>query len=194
VRVAVVCSFAALLVASVASPRVGAPPAAEAGDAGVDLGDCLVAGPAAAAAAPLGELALGDLRIELDGETPGFPRVARPGHAYTLEARGRALRAGRPVAPARVSGAWQVVGFEPVTTPAGSYADSIHIAATRSLEVGARAGSPALAQESDAEIWCVEGVGVVAARTSARLYEDGVLVEQVSDLDGALHPTSADLR
>ena len=192
-RVAVVCFLAALLVASAASPRVAAPLATEAADAGVDLGHCLVAGTASSPPAPLGELALGDLRIELEGEAPSFPRSARPGRAYPVEARGRALRAGRPVAAARVSGAWQIVGFEPLTTPAGSYADSVHIAATRSLEVGAHAGGPALAQESDAEIWCVEGVGIVAARQSSRLYENGALVEQVNDLDGALRPVSVDL-
>jgi hypothetical protein len=134
----------------------------------------------------LGDLTIGDLTIEVGEPDKWFPLQAVPGRAYTAEVKGKALRAGEKVGSARVSGAWQVVGFEPLTTPTRSYSDTVHIAAARTVEVNERQGGPEIAQESDVELWCVEGVGIVAASYAFRFYQDGQLVGQVSDLDSWL--------
>lgn len=140
----------------------------------------------------LGDLAVGDLTIEVGQPDKWFPLKAVPGRAYTAEVRGKALRDGKKVGVARVSGAWQVVGFEPLTTPTRSYSDTVHIAAARTIEVKDRKGGSQVSQESDVEMWCVEGVGIVAASYAFRFYEDGALVGQVSDLDSWLLSATVD--
>jgi len=134
----------------------------------------------------LGDLSIGDLTIEVGQPDDWFPLQAVPGRAYTAEIEGRAVRNGVKVGNARVSGAWQVVGFEPLTTPAQSYSDTVHIAAARTLEVRPKKGSGRIKQESDVELWCVDGVGVVAASYAFRLYQDGQLVGALDNLDSWL--------
>jgi hypothetical protein len=133
----------------------------------------------------LGDLTVGDLRIEVGAPEAWFPLAAVPGRSYGANVKGKAFRNGRKVGSARVSGDWQVVGFEPLTTPAGSYSDTVHISAARSVEVKQKRG-PEIAQESDVEIWCVDGVGIVAASYAFRFFEDGELVGEMSDLDSWL--------
>ena len=41
-------------------------------------------------------------------------------------------------------------------------------------------------------MWCVEGVGIVAASYAFRFYEDGALVGQVNDLDSWLLSATVD--
>lgn len=140
----------------------------------------------------LGNLAIGDLTIDV-GEPDGwFPLEAVPGRAYTAEVRGKAYRDGEKVGVARVSGAWQVVGFEPLTTPTHTYSDTVHIAAARTIEVRERQGGPRLSQESDVELWCVDGVGIVAASYAFRFFENEQLVGQVNDLDSWLLSATVD--
>jgi hypothetical protein len=134
----------------------------------------------------LGDLAVGDLTIAVGEPENWFPLKAVPGRAYTSAVRGKALRDGERVGSATVSGAWQVVGFEPLTTPTRSYSDTVHIAAARTIEVKERKGGPEVSQESDVELWCVDGVGIVAASYAFRFYENGELVGQVTDLDSWL--------
>jgi hypothetical protein len=134
----------------------------------------------------LGDLAIGDLTIEVGQPEDWFPLKAVPGRAYTTEVRGKALRDGERVGNARVSGAWQVIGFEPLVTPTRTYSDTVHIAAARTIEVKERKGGPEVSQESDVELWCVDGVGIVAASYAFRFYENGELVGQVNDLDSWL--------
>jgi hypothetical protein len=140
----------------------------------------------------LGDLAVGDLTVEVGEPDKWFPLKAVPGRAYTAEVRGKALRDGKKVGVARVSGAWQVIGFEPLTTPTRSYSDTVHIATTRTIEVKNRKGGLAVAQESDVELWCVDGVGIVAASYAFRFYEDGELVGEVDDLDSWLLSATVD--
>jgi hypothetical protein len=140
----------------------------------------------------LGDLAVADLTIEVGKPENWFPLKAVPGRAYTAEVRGRALRDGKKVGSARVSGAWQVVGFEPLTTPSRSYTDTVHIAAARTIVVKDRKADRTLSQESDVEMWCVDGVGIVAASYAFRFYEDGELVGQVNDLDSWLLSATVD--
>ena len=134
----------------------------------------------------LGDLVLGDLTIDVGAPRKWFPLEAVPGRTYSMKVKGKALRDGQKVGSARVSNAWQVVGFEPLTTDARSYSDTIHIAAARSIEVKERKGGPRNKQESDVEIWCVDGVGIVAASYAFRFYEDGELVGQLDDFDSWL--------
>ena len=140
----------------------------------------------------LGNLAIGDLTIDVGQPDGWFPLEAVPGRAYTAEVRGKALRGGEKVGTARVSGAWQVVGFEPLTTPTHTYSDTVHIAAARTIEVRERKGGPSVAQESDVELWCVDGVGIVAASYAFRFYKDDQLVGQVNDLDSWLLSATVD--
>jgi hypothetical protein len=140
----------------------------------------------------LGDLAVADLDIEVGEPDHWFPLKAVPGRAYTAEVRGKALRAGKKVGSAKVSGAWQVIGFEPLTTPSRSYTDTVHIAAARTIEVKDRKAGRTLSQESDVEMWCVDGVGIVAASYAFRFYEDGELVGQVNDLDSWLLSATVD--
>ena len=109
-----------------------------------------------------------------------------------LKLKGRALRDGKKVGSARVSSQWQVVGFEPLTTAARSYADTVHIAAARSIDVKQRHGGTRSRQESDVEIWCVDGIGIVAATYAFRFYEDGRQVGQVDDFDTWLVSATVD--
>jgi hypothetical protein len=134
----------------------------------------------------LGDLTVADLNVELGEPERWFPLKAVPGRAYTAELKGKALRGGKRVGSARVSGAWQVIGFEPLTTPSRSYTDTVHIAAARTIVVKDRKADRVVSQESDVEMWCVDGVGVVAASYAFRFYEDGELVGQVNDLDSWL--------
>ena len=99
----------------------------------------------------LGDLTLGDLTIEVGDPDSWFPLQAVPGKAYTAEVRGKAFRNGEKAGTAHVSGAWQVVGFEPLTTPSRAYTDTVHIAAARTVEVKERNGGPRRSQESDVE-------------------------------------------
>lgn len=140
----------------------------------------------------LGNLSIGDLSIEVGDPDSWFPLQAVPGRAYTAEVRGKAFRNGEKVGTARVSGAWQVVGFEPLTTPTHSYSDTVHIAAARTVEVREKNGGPRVSQESDVELWCVDGVGVVAASYAFRFYENEQLVGQVNDLDSWLLSATVD--
>ena len=140
----------------------------------------------------LGDLAVADLTIEVGEPESWFPLKAVVGRAYTAEVRGRALRDGDKVGTARVSGAWQVVGFEPLTTPSRSYTDTVHIAAARTIEVKDRKADRTLAQESDVEMWCVDGVGIVAASYAFRFFENGELVGEVNDLDSWLLSATVD--
>jgi hypothetical protein len=139
----------------------------------------------------LGDLTIGDLSIEVGDPDGWFPLDAVPGRAYTSVVRGKALRGGVKVGSAKVSGAWQVVGFEPLTTPARSYSDTVHIAAARTISVKEK-GGPRTTQESDVELWCVDGVGVVAASYAFRFYQDGALVGEVNDLDSWLLSATVD--
>ena len=140
----------------------------------------------------LGDLAVGDLTIEVGEPDSWFPLKAVPGRAYTAEVKGKALRDGKKVGSARVRGAWQLVGFEPLTTPTQTYSDTVHIAAARTIEVRERKDGPDVSQESDVELWCVDGVGIVAASYAFRFYEDGELVGQVNDLDSWLLSATVD--
>jgi hypothetical protein len=140
----------------------------------------------------LGDLAVADLDIEVGEPERWFPLKAVPGRAYTAEVQGKALRGGKKVGTAKVSGAWQVIGFEPLTTPSRSYMDTVHIAAARTIVVKDRKAGRTLSQESDVEMWCVEGVGIVAASYAFRFYEDGELVGQVNDLDSWLLSATVD--
>lgn len=140
----------------------------------------------------LGNLAVGDLTIEVGDPDSWFPLQAVPGKAYTAEVRGKAFRNGEKVGNARVSGAWQVVGFEPLTTPSRSYTDTVHIAAARTVEVRERDNGPHVSQESDVELWCVDGVGIVAASYAFRFFENDQLVGHVDDLDSWLLSATVD--
>lgn len=140
----------------------------------------------------LGDLKVADLNVEVGEPERWFPLKAVPGRAYTAELKGKALRGGKRVGSARVSGAWQVVGFEPLTTPSRSYADTVHIAAARTIVVKDRKADRTVSQESDVEMWCVDGVGIVAASYAFRFYENGELVGQVNDLDSWLTSATVD--
>jgi hypothetical protein len=140
----------------------------------------------------LGDLEIGDLTIDVGAPSKWFPLEAVPGRTYTAELEGKALRDGRRVGRARVSSAWQVVGFEPLTTEARSYPDTVHIAAARTIEVKQREGGPRSKQESDVELWCVDGVGIVAASYAFRFYENGKLVGQLDDFDSWLVSATVD--
>jgi hypothetical protein len=136
----------------------------------------------------LGDLSVGDLRIEV--AKPGFwlPLEAVPGQSYRAHVKGKALRGGESVGNALVTHAWQIVGFEPL----GSYSDTVHIAAERNVEVKAKKGGATLRQESDVELWCVDGVGIVAASYAFRFFENGELVGEVNDLDSWLVSATVD--
>jgi len=140
----------------------------------------------------LGDLEIGDLTIDVGSPSKWFPLEAVPGRTYNTKLEGRALRDGKKVGSARVASAWQVVGFEPLTTEARSYSDTVHVSAARSIEVKQRKGGVRSKQESDVEIWCVEGVGIVAATYAFRFYENGALVGQVDDFDSWLLSATVD--
>jgi hypothetical protein len=135
----------------------------------------------------LGDLSVGELAVEVGSPDDWLPLAAAPGREYRTRVRGKAMVAGEKVGRASVEQAWEVVGFEPLTTPAGSYSDTVHIAAERNFEVKAKKkdGVP-IRQESDVELWCVDGLGVVAASYTFRFYENGNLVGEVENLDSWL--------
>jgi hypothetical protein len=114
------------------------------------------------------------------------PLEAVPGRSYRAKVEGKALRDGRNVGRAVVRSDWEIVGFEPLTTPGGSYSDTVHIASSREVEVKDEAAGAKLRQQSDVELWCVDGVGVVAASYEFRFYRNGKLVDEVADLDSWL--------
>jgi hypothetical protein len=134
----------------------------------------------------LGDIEMGDLRIEVGQPTNWVPLDAMPGRSYRAKVQGKALRNGQNVGRAVVKSDWEIVGFEPLTTPGGSYSDTVHIAASRNVEVKYDGRAAKTRQESDVELWCVDGVGVVAASYGFRFYENGKLVDEVSDLDSWL--------
>jgi hypothetical protein len=134
----------------------------------------------------LGDLSVGDLEIQVGAPDAWLPLAAVPGRAYNANVKGKALRDGERVGKARVTSSWEIVGFEPLTTPVNSYSDTVHIAAVRSVEVKERQGGATVRQQSDVELWCVDGVGVVAASYAFRFFEDGELVGEVADLDSWL--------
>jgi hypothetical protein len=134
----------------------------------------------------LGDLEIGDLTIDVGAPSKWYPLEAVPGRTYTTKLKGKALRNGKKVGSARVSSAWQVVGFEPLTTEVRSYSDTVHVAAARTIEVKQRKGGLRTKQESDVELWCVDGVGIVAASYAFRFYENGELVGEVADFDSWL--------
>jgi hypothetical protein len=140
----------------------------------------------------LGDLAIGDLSIDVGPPSRWFPLEAVPGRTYNMKLEGRALRDGKKVGSARVESAWQVVGFEPLTTAVRSYSDTVHIAAARSIEVKQRKSGLRSKQESDVELWCVDGVGIVAASYAFRFYENGKLVGQIDDFDSWLLSATVD--
>jgi len=134
----------------------------------------------------LGDLTVGELSIEVSKPKRWYPLAAVPGRTYSTEVKGKAYRDGEKVGEALVSGDWQLVGFEPLTTPGGSYSDTAHIAVQRAVSVGPRKGEPSFTQESDVELWCVDGVGIVAASYAFRFFEEGQLVGEVGNLDSWL--------
>ena len=140
----------------------------------------------------LGDLAIGDLSIDLGAPSKWFPLEAVPGRTYTTELEGKALRDGRKVGRARVSSSWQVLGFEPLTTAERSYPDTVHIATASTIDVNERARGLRSKPESDVELWCVEGVGIVAASYAFRFYENGKLVDQLVDFDSWLVSATVD--
>ncbi len=134
----------------------------------------------------LGDLSVGSLEVQM-GEPEGWlPLDARPGHSYQARVRGKALLGGEKIGRAVVEHAWEIVGFEPLTTPTGSYSDTVHIAAERNFELKPKSNGTAFRQESDVELWCVDGIGVVAASYAFRFYEDGQMVGEVANLDSWL--------
>jgi hypothetical protein len=134
----------------------------------------------------LGDFSMGDLSIDVNAPRKWFPLEAVPGRTYTMKLKGKALRGGMKFGSARVSNAWQVVGFEPLTTAVRSYSDTVHITAARTIEVKQPKGGARSKQESDVELWCVDGVGIVAASYAFRFYENGELVGQINDFDSWL--------
>jgi hypothetical protein len=140
----------------------------------------------------LGDLAVGDLTLEMGEPNHWFPLSAVPGRTYTAELEGKALRDGRRVGRARVSSAWQVIGFEPLTTAEQSYPDTVHIAAARTVDVKEKDRGVRRRQESDVELWCVDGVGIVAASYAFRFYENDELVSELDDFDSWLVSATVD--
>ena len=141
----------------------------------------------------LGDFRVGGLQIEVGAPENWVPLGAVPGRAYRAKVKGKALRDGESVGKATVSSDWEVVGFEPLTTPGGSsYSDTVHIAATRKVEVKYHKVKTKIRQESDVELWCVDGVGVVAASYAFRFYKDGELVDELPDLDSWLVSATVD--
>jgi hypothetical protein len=140
----------------------------------------------------LGDLAVGDLTLAMGEPNQWFPLAAVPGRTYTAELEGKALRNGRRVGRARVSSAWQVIGFEPLTTEERSYSDTVHIATARTVDVKEGDRGVRTRQESDVELWCVDGVGVVAASYAFRFYENGKLVREMDDFDSWLVSATVD--
>lgn len=140
----------------------------------------------------LGDLAIGDLTLEMGEPSQWFPLAAVPGRTYTAELEGKALREGRRVGRARVSSAWQVIGFEPLTTAEQTYPDTVHIATARTVDVKQNDRGVRVRQESDVELWCVDGVGVVAATYAFRFYENGKLVREMDDFDSWLVSATVD--
>ena len=134
----------------------------------------------------LGDLEVGDLRIKVGEPESWVPLDAVPGRSYRANVEGKALRDGQSVGRAVVRSDWEIVGFEPLTTPGGSYSDTVHIATSRDVEVKYDGVGTKIRQESDVELWCVDGVGVVAASYQFRFYKNGKLVEEVADLDSWL--------
>jgi hypothetical protein len=140
----------------------------------------------------LGDLRVGGLQIEVGAPEHWVPLGAVPGRAYRAHVKGKAIRDGKNVGNAVVTSDWEVVGFEPLTTPGGSYGDTVHIAATREVEVEYQKVGTKLRQESDVELWCVDGVGVVAASYAFRFYKDGQLVDEFEELDSWLVSATVD--
>lgn len=140
----------------------------------------------------LGDLSVGALRIKVGQPEHWVPLEAVPGRSYRANVSGKALRDGQDVGKAVVSSDWEVVGFEPLTTPGGSYPDTVHIAASRDVEVKYNDVGTKIRQESDVELWCVDGVGVVAASYVFRFYKNGKLVDEVADLDSWLVSATVD--
>lgn len=140
----------------------------------------------------LGDLEVGDLRIKVGQPENWVPLEAVPGRSYRAHVNGKALRDGRNVGKAVVKSDWEVVGFEPLTTPGGSYSDTVHIATSRDVEVKYDGLGTKVRQESDVELWCVDGVGVVAASYVFRFYKNGTLVDEVADLDSWLVSATVD--
>jgi hypothetical protein len=140
----------------------------------------------------LGDLSVGELRIKVGQPEHWVPLEAVPGRAYRANVKGKALRNGQDVGKAVVSGDWEIVGFEPLTTPNGSYPDTVHIAASRDVEVKYNDVGTKIRQESDVELWCVDGVGVVAASYAFRFYKNGKLVDEFDGIDSWLVSATVD--
>jgi hypothetical protein len=134
----------------------------------------------------LGDLSVGELEVDVGSPDKWLPLSAAPGREYRSRVRGKALVGGQKVGRAIVEHSWEVVGFEPLTTPAGSYSDTVHIAAQRNFEVKVNKSGTPMRQESDVEIWCVDGVGVVAASYTFRFYENGARVGEAENFDSWL--------
>ena len=140
----------------------------------------------------IGDLDVGPLSIKVGSPEGWLPLEAAPGKNYRASVKGKALRDGQNVGKAVVKSDWEIVGFEPLTTPTGSYSDTVHIATTRNVEVKFNDVGTKLRQESDVELWCVDGVGVVAASYAFRFYKNGKLVDEIGDLDSWLVSATVD--
>lgn len=140
----------------------------------------------------LGDLSVGDLRIDVGAPEHWVPLEAAPGRSYRANVQGKALRDGQVVGRAAVKSDWEILGFEPLTTPGGSYPDTVHIAASRDVEVKYSGVKTRIRQESDVELWCVDGVGVVAASYAFRFYKNGKLVDEFADIDSWLVSATVD--
>jgi hypothetical protein len=140
----------------------------------------------------LGDLVVGDLRIDVGKPARWLPLEAVPGRSYRAKVKGKALRDGQPIGKAVVRSDWEIVGFGPLTTPGGNYPDTVHIAASRNVEIKYDAAETKVRQESDVELWCVDGVGVVAASYGFRFFENDQLVGEFGDLDSWLVSATVD--
>jgi hypothetical protein len=134
----------------------------------------------------LGDVTVGDLSIEVKKPKRWYPLTAVPGRTYSSKVKGKAYRGGVEVGVALLSGDWQLVGFESLTTPGGSFSDTAHVVVQRRFSVGLGKSEPSFVQESDVELWCVDGVGIVAASYTFRLFENGQLVGELINLDSWL--------
>jgi hypothetical protein len=141
----------------------------------------------------LGDLSVGDLEIDVGKPERWLPLEAVPGRPYRASVKGKALRDGQTVGKAVVKSDWEIVGFEPLTTPGGSsYPDAVHIAASRQVEVRYDDAGTKIRQESDVELWCVDGVGIVAASYGFRFFENDQLVDELDDLESWLVSATVD--
>ena len=122
----------------------------------------------------LGDLAIGDLTIDVGEPEQWFPLEAVPGpRLHHRSSRARRCATARRSAPRASPARGRSSASSRSPREARSYSDTVHVAAARTIEVKQRKGGLRIKQESDVELWCVEGVGIVAASYAFRFYEDG---------------------